>query len=171
MRSAVKFQISWAEFLFHNSCSCIEIFHTPPYKHIVCLDSQVLLQPSFWWHLFMELIFKQQIQTTVSRERTLLSGLALSVCSVQCIKLPTLFSLGSQTVNFFCMHLTPFCIHMWNLAPNVYAILQRQMGESRTRCIALENLSQTPHFRVSHLHLSSNKTTWGQSLLRILQLH
>lgn len=50
---------------------------------------------------------------------------------------------------------------MWNLAPNISVILPRQMGESRTWCIALENLSQTPNFRVSHLHLSSNKTTPG----------
>lgn len=35
------------------------------------------------------------------------------------------------------------------------------MGESRTQCMALENLSQIPHFRVSHLHTSSNETTLG----------
>lgn len=52
---------------------------------------------------------------------------------------------------------------MWNLAPNVSVILPRQMGESRIWCIALENLSQTPNFRVSHLHLSSNKITLGSN--------
>lgn len=130
---------------------------------MACLDTRVLLQPSFCWHLFMELIFKQQIQTTVSREWALLSDLALSVCSLRCIKLWPLFFSRSQTVNFFCMHLTPFCIHMWNLAPNISVILLRQMGEARTWCITLQNLSQTPNFRVSHLHLSSNKTTLGSN--------
>lgn len=52
-------------------------------------------------------------------------------------------------------------MHVWNPAPNISVILLRQTGESRTQCIALENLSQTSNFRVSHLHLSSNKTTLG----------
>lgn len=59
------------------------------------------------------------------------------------------------------MYLPPFCIPVWNPAPTISVILRRQTGESRTECIALENLSQTPNFRVSHLHLSSNKTPSG----------
>lgn len=50
---------------------------------------------------------------------------------------------------------------MYEIQLLIDVILLRQMGESRTQCIALENLSQTPNFRVSHLHLSSNKTTLG----------
>lgn len=52
----------------------------------------------------------------------------------------------------------PFCIHTWNLAPNISVILPRQMSESRTHCIALENLT---HFKMSHLDLPLNKTTLG----------
>lgn len=72
----------WAEFLYHGSCGCTEICHTLPYEHRVHLDTWVLLQPSFCWHLFMELIFIRQMQTTVSRERILLSDLALSLSSL-----------------------------------------------------------------------------------------
>lgn len=48
---------------------------------------------------------------------------------------------------------------MYGIQLLIDVILLRQTGESRTQCVALENLSQTPNFRVSHLHLSSNKTT------------
>lgn len=82
LRDRLSNFIYWAEFLYHGSCGCTKICHILPYEHRVHLDTWMLLQPSFCQHLFIALVFKWQIQTTVSRERILLSDLALSLCSL-----------------------------------------------------------------------------------------
>lgn len=66
------------------------------------------------------------------------------------------FSSQDQRLSNLFLHISATILYTY-----VKSVIEpRRISESRTQCIALEDLSQT-HFRMSHLHLSSNKTTLG----------